>query len=100
MIHGVLEDHYERLKSMEQSYKERLASMPKGNIRLKNIRGRLYPYLDYRENGKMVSKYLNKLSKEELNELQFKLEQRKKLMKNLREVKMDCRILEKALKRK
>lgn len=100
MIRGVLEDHYERLKSMEQSYKEKLESMPKGNIRLKKIRGRLYPYLDYREDGKMVSKYLNKLSKEELNELQFKLEQHKKLVKNLREVKRDCMILEKALKLK
>jgi hypothetical protein len=100
MIRGVLEDHYERLKSMEQSYKEKLESMPRGNIRLKKIRGRLYPYLDYREDGKMVSKYLNKLSKEELNELQFKLEQHKKLVKNLREVKRDCMILEKALKLK
>lgn len=99
MIIGVLEDHYERLKSMEKSYIEKIASLPRGNIRYKNIKGRLYPYLVYREGMQVKSKYL-KLSADALDELKFKLEQRQKFIKDLREVKRDCKILEKAIRKK
>lgn len=99
MIMGVLEDHYERLKSMEKSYIEKLAALPRGNVQFKNIKGKLYPYLVYREGMQVKSKYL-KLGEAELEDLKFKLAQRQKYMEDLRELKRDCRILEKAINRK
>ena len=66
---------------------------------LKNIKGKLYPYLVYREGPRVKSIYL-KLNADALGELKFKLEQRQKFIKDLREVKKDCKILEKAIGKK
>ncbi|OPY61673.1 MAG: hypothetical protein A4E56_01908 [Pelotomaculum sp. PtaU1.Bin065] len=93
----VLEEEFERLKSMEKGYLEKLALLPKGSIRTRVLKGRTYRYLVYRSGGRVINKYL-KLSKEELDELEFQIAQRQKFEKALRDICQDCRILEKVLR--
>lgn len=97
-IISVLKEEFERLQDMEKGYLEKLSSLPKGCIRRKIIKGRPYHYLMYRQGPQVVTKYL-KLSEEELEELKFKLGQRQKFEKALREVRKDCRLLRKVVKR-
>ena len=97
-IISVLEEEFERLKQMEQAYIEKISSLPRGSITQKIIKGRPYYYLVYREGSRVVTKYL-KLNEKELRELQSNLKQRQKLEKALREIRRDCRLLRKVVKR-
>lgn len=97
-ILSVLEEELERLKDMEKGYIEKLAALPRGSIRDKVISGKTYHYLMYRDGPRVRTKYL-KLSEQEIEELRFQLAQRQKFEKALREIRRDCRLLRKVVKR-
>ena len=96
-IFPVLQEQLDRLKSMEQAYQEKLASLPRGSIREKMVNGRSYYYLMYREGTKVKTQYL-KLSEHGLEELRFQLAQRKRYEQILREIRRDCRLLKRVVR--
>lgn len=57
-----------------------IAQLPSGYISEKNIRGKKTYYYQYRENGKIRSKYVNR---DDLPDLQARIEERKQLQKEL-----------------
>lgn len=61
-----------------------LAQLPSGSLVYKHIRGKDQPYLQWTENGKVVSRYI-KMEKRE--EILAQLELRKKLREELKELK-------------
>ncbi|NLZ90937.1 MAG: hypothetical protein GX918_03350 [Clostridiales bacterium] len=97
IIKNVLMEEFERLERMEKSYRDKVNKLPKGALIVKNINNRQYNYLVYRENQKVIQKYL-KLSDKEIEELKKKIEQRRKFEKILREIKKDYQIIKRALK--
>ena len=62
-----------------------IEKLPKGYISTKNIRGNIYYYHQWNENGKKASKYLNQ---EELLELDALLKQRQQLEQELKALKL------------
>lgn len=92
MIIEVLKEELERLQRMEESYLDKIASLPKGSIQYKSIHGRRYPYLIAREGNQVKSIYL-KLDEAGLNELSFQIEQRRKFERLLDEIKRDRKII-------
>ena len=48
-IHEVLRDEYERIGRMIKIHQAEIAKMPKGVVRAKNVQGRIYPYLHFRD---------------------------------------------------
>jgi hypothetical protein len=68
----------------------RLALLPKGTIKGKKIGTRKYYYLSYRQGKRMVDKYLGPSVPEDLPR---KLEERKKLLERLKEIKAGLRLL-------
>ncbi len=73
-------DVYELIRLLE----ERIKELPKGYISKKNINGKTQHYLQWKENGKVKSKYIRD---EELQELQNQIEERKRLQSRLKEKK-------------
>jgi len=73
-------DIYELIRILE----ERINALPTGYISKKNINGKTRYYLQWREEGKMKSKYIRD---EELEELQQQIAERKKLQERLKEKK-------------
>ena len=73
-------DVYELIRLLE----ERIENLPKGYISKKNINGKVQHYLQWKENGKVKSKYIRD---EELEELQGQIEERKRLQSRLKEKK-------------
>ncbi len=73
-------DVYELIRLLE----ERIKELPKGYISKKNIHGKTQHYLQWKENGKVKSKYIRD---EELQELQNQIEERKRLQSRLKEKK-------------
>lgn len=61
---------------------EQIRSLPKGNITIKQIKGREYEYWQYRENGRQISK---RIKGEELETIQAQINERKRLEKILEE---------------
>ena len=73
-------DVYELIRLLE----ERIEKLPKGYISKKNINGKVQHYLQWKENGKVRSKYIRD---EELEELVNQIAERKKLQSRLKEKK-------------
>ena len=72
-------DGYELMKYMEK----RIAELPAGYISKKNINGKERYYLQWRENGKLQSKYIKDT---ELDVVQEQVEERKRLQARLKEL--------------
>lgn len=72
---------YEQMRALE----ERIAKLPSGYISKKNISGKTRYYLQWREDGKLKSKYIRE---EELEMLSAQIEERKALQKSLQEMQI------------
>jgi len=96
-IAGVLQEELERLRAAEQSYRKEIAALSKGSIQRKRIKGREYSYLAFRSAGKVVSRYLGRLSSEDIEKLGKEIELRRKQEQMLRRVKKDILQIERML---
>lgn len=72
-------------ENMLNAYRKELKKLPKGKIICKNINGREYYYLSYREGKKVISKYVGKKSADisPINELINRRYQIERIIKKL-----------------
>lgn len=94
-IYGVLSEEYERLIEKKQDYEEKIKQLPKGALVKKQINGRLYDYLMYRADGKVITEYIKK---SRFEEVKAQLERRKKMENSLASIYQDILLIEKVLK--
>ncbi|MZP31208.1 hypothetical protein GTO91_15985 [Heliobacterium undosum] len=97
IIKGVLIEERERLIEMEKMIKKRIEQLPKGSIRIRKLGKKEYRYFVYREGSKVKNQYL-KLSDDEVEELQMKIAERKRLEQTLKSIQEDFRIIRRALR--
>ena len=87
-----MEDVYEIIRRIE----ERIAGLPAGYISRKTIKGKVQHYRQWREDGKIKSKYIRE---DELEEIRDQIGERKQLEERLKELKKQVPIQEvKAMK--
>lgn len=77
-IKSILEEELGRLREAAQSYEKQLQSLPKGSIQQKRIKGKFYPYLVFRKGKRVISQYLGRSGKKELERLQASILSRRK----------------------
>ena len=87
IVQGVVEEELERLRRSEQAYMKKIHDLPKGSICWRKISGKVYPYLRYRDHGKIVEQYLKQQSSEDMDRLQIQIVQRKKLEGELKKIR-------------
>lgn len=87
VLEGVLKEELARLMAAEKSYRRELRKLPKGSIQKKRIKGSLYIYLSFREGEKVVTRYLGRVSAEELKKIEQDVAFRRKYEQLLREVR-------------
>ena len=58
ILYSVMLEEYDRIKRIIYKIDEELNEIPKGYISKKKINEKIYHYLQYRENGKIKSKYI------------------------------------------
>jgi hypothetical protein len=84
VISGMLRDELKRCQEMHDGLRKSVSKLPKGviNKRKKRYKNRVYSYyyLKFRDGKKVVSKHI---SKEAIQEISKKLEQRKKYEKEM-----------------
>lgn len=77
-ILGVSKSYYKNLK---KKLELEISKLPKGSIKKRKIGNRFYYYLQYRDNNKVIHKYLGKNNPEEIIN---KIEKRNSLSKELK----------------
>lgn len=65
-IDTVLENERKRNENMRQVYKKRISTLPKGSLVVRELNGRKYCYLRYREGEKVIQKYAGTIEQEEI----------------------------------
>jgi hypothetical protein len=97
VVKELLLDELRRVENMEKAFEKQISKYPKGSIQIKKINGKQYPYLCYREGGKVVSKYL-KVSPIELEIVKKRIQERKQREMSLKRIRKDKKVLSKAVK--
>lgn len=99
IIKGVLQEELDRSLSLKKRYEEKLKDYPPGYLLVRKRGGKAYYYLSYREEGRIQQKYLGVLSPEEVKDYKKQIEDKKKLRKQLAEVKSNIQYLQRLLRK-
>jgi len=99
-IKGVLREELANSLRMQKRYEAELAKLRKGSLVKRRIKGNVYYYLVYRENGKVRSEYRGKSSPDEIAAYKAAKSQRAKYRQLLSKVKKQIRFLRGALRGK
>lgn len=94
VLEDVLKEEYARSLRMSQLMLEEIASLPKGSVREREIRGRIYFYLNHREGNKVVSDYIPAM---EVDAVRAQVARRRELKAALKEQERSRRQIERAL---
>ncbi len=97
IIKGVLEEELRNSLRMKEEYEKALASLPKGALVKKKIKGHSYYYLIRREGKKVKFEYKGKLSPEEIKKYEEAKILRSKYRKMLSQVNRQISFLKKVL---
>ena len=65
-IDAILEKEKQRNANMRLAYEKRISDLPRGSLVIRELNGRKYCYLRYREGKKVVQKYAGKIEQEEI----------------------------------
>lgn len=94
VLNGILNEEYDRLNRVIFRIEQELSELPKGYISEKKINGKVYYYLQYRENGKLKSVYLKG---DDIMSYRSLIEHRNELQSKLKELRLDRKKIEKVL---
>ena len=78
-IDAVLEKEKQRNENMRIAYEKRILDLPRGSLVIRELNGRKYCYLRYREGDKVIQKYAGTIENEEM--IRAKITERKHLLR-------------------
>ncbi len=98
VIKSVLEEELRNSIRMKEEYEKALEKLPRGSLSKKVIKGHAYYYLSERSGGKVISRYLGKISDREKNKFEEIRRLKKEYRKNLSIVKKQIAYLRRVLR--
>jgi len=97
IIKGILKEELENSFKIKERFLISLNELPQGSLRKKKIEGYEYYYLKYREGPKVKTKYLGKLSKEQLKEYKEIKDQKQKYKNSIKELNQQIKYLQRII---
>ena len=97
LVESVFKDELERTNRLVLRYENEIGTLPKGSVIRRKIGKQEYFYLNYRENKKVVSKFLGNSKTFKIDDLMQKLKRRKELSVLIKKLRADKDALEKEL---
>ena len=94
VLEDVLREEYVRSLRLSHLMEKELASLPKGSVRVRMIRGREYYYLNHREGDRVLSDYI---PASEVELVRAKVARRRELKAALKEQERSRKQIERAL---
>ncbi len=76
-IDAILEKEKQRNENMRLAYEKRIMDLPRGSLVIRELNGRKYCYLRYRDGKKVIQKYAGTIEQEEM--IRAKIAERKHL---------------------
>ena len=98
VIRGVLEEELERNGRMKKRYLDEIEQLPKGSVMLRKIGNQEYFYLKYRENNKVISKYIGQKTEIDIKEIKEKILKRKHIEGVIKNLSLEEKEILKALR--
>ena len=97
VLKGILSESKDYYLDIKKKIEGRLAKCPRGSIKKRNIRGRVYYYLQKRRGKKVIQEYLGK---NKPSELLKRVNKRKMLKSELKKVSEALKIIKRSEGRK
>jgi hypothetical protein len=98
IIRIMLKDEYDRTLRMIESYKDELQKYSIGSPVIRKHSNNSYMYLAYRDNGKVINKYIGNINSEKVKKLEKDLMKRKYLSDVLSKMEFERKEIEICLK--
>lgn len=98
MIRIMLKDEYDRTLRMIEIYRDELQKYPIGSPVIRKHSNNSYMYLAYRDNGKVINKYIGNINSEKVKKLEKDLMKRKYLSDVLSKMEFERKEIEICLK--
>lgn len=98
IIRIMLKDEYDRTLRMIESYRDELQKYPIGSPVIRKHNNNSYMYLAYRDNGKVINKYIGNINSEKVKKLEKDLMKRKYLSDVLSKMEFERKEIEICLK--
>lgn len=98
MIRIMLKDEYDRTLRMIEIYRDELQKYPIGSPVIRKHSNNSYMYLAYRDNGKVINKYIGNINSEKAKKLEKDLMKRKYLSDVLDKMEFERKEIEICLK--
>lgn len=99
-IFHVMEEEYNRLIDVQNSYSKAISTMPKGSPCVKRIRNGSYLYLERREGKKVKFEYIGPIESEKAKTILAQIDKRKRFEKLLKEASATLHDVRKVLRGK
>ena len=81
LVGEVLEEEYDRSIRLSNALQKEINALPNGSLQKKNINGKDYWYLQYRDGDKVKSKYIKN---DDIEQMKEKIAKRKENVKALK----------------
>ena len=98
VVYNVLRDELERNRRMQARYHKEIDQLPKGSLFQRKIGEHQYYYLNYRDQRKVVSKYLGKLDNKNAEALKKQVVERKRYEDLLKKLRDEEKFITKAIR--
>ena len=96
-LKGILSESKEYYLDVKSKIEKRLSQLPKGSIKERNIHNGIYYYIQFRQDNKVIQKYLGK---EKPKDLIAQIKERNKLKMELKKVNEALKIIKRSEGRK
>ena len=98
IIYGSLIDEYERINRMISISKNQIDSLQKGSYQILERKSNKYLYVKYKENGKIISKYIGPANSPHSFEVINEIDNRRKHESIIKKLKEEKKWIEKSLR--
>jgi len=96
-IINIMEEEHQRLQALYQKYIDKIDSLPKGAVSIKQRNKGKYLYLAHRRDGKVKFDYIGSVGSENARQILEQVRSRKDYELKLKQVKDDLRQIEKVI---
>ncbi len=97
-IKNIISEEKERLNDLLKVYQKKLSLFPKGSLVERDISGKSYIYIHFRQDSKVISKYIGKKDSPDHKLILDKIEHRKKIKSKIKEVQNELKEINKLKK--
>lgn len=97
IVYAVLRNELSRLAALRRKYHEERKLLPVGSVCVKKKSARVYAYLAYRENGRVVQRYLGRDQDPRVGEMRQLVQKRLKFDKEIKGIDVDIKRIRKML---